>query len=485
MTLRSGWPVLLNYRGSGTGSEGTGEKGWRGSSLHKTLPRPLPLTLAPLLLILLLLALVPARDAAGAERTLSLTEAYRLALMNNENVRIADEGVSQAEATMDKAISTILPRFTAESRYTRYNEKKTSGSFVTQPDEAAGVDLRLTQPIYTGGIEWSARRQARLLIEKTSVGVNYVREAVILKTARAYFWVLKAGKGLEIKKAALKRADERKKVASARFRVGDVTRAAVLRAEAEAAGAEAALIRAESALRDSKAALKRVLGVAEELDGVEFIEPEISPQENRTLDDVIRNAYEKRLDYRQSVLGERIAEEGIVFARGNFLPSLKLEGLYSWKDQDPETTFFQKESASATLTLTYPIFEGGLRKAELDEARSRLREAELRKIGVKRDIEVEVREAFNNMESVKAEIESYRKQLSFAEEDYKMVFEQFKYGLSTTLDTIDADSTFISAQSSLSNALYDLQLSLIELKWRAGTLLEDSSLGLGQLREGR
>lgn len=478
MTLLSGCPVVFESGAEGCrgrGGRGGGGGGAGGAGHEKT-------ALAPLMaaLVFILASFLFGPSCAFAQgKTLSLAEAYKLAVENNENVLLATEGVAQAESTMDKAISTLLPKITAESRYTRYNDKKTAGSFTTQPEESVGVDLKLTQPLYTGGIEWSARRQARLLIERTNTGVRYAREAVILRTSEAYFRVLKAIKDLDIKKAALKRAVERKKVAEARFRVGEVTKSAVLRAEAEAAGAEAALIKAGSAVTDSRNALKRVLGVSEDLGEVELTEPEIRLDTNMALDDFLKTAYEKRLDFRQSVLTQKISEEGIVYARGNFLPSLKLEGLYSWKDQDPETTFFQKESVSASLIFSYPLFEGGLRKAELDEARSRLREAELRKTALRRDIEVEVREAFNSMESVKAALESYRKQLSFAEEDYKMVFEQFKYGLATTVDTIDADSTLVSAQSSLSSSIYDLQFAVIVLKWRSGTLLDDSYAGAG------
>ena len=101
----------------------------------------------------------------------------------------------------------------------------------------------------------------------------------------------------------------------------------------------------------------------------------------------MKTAFERRKDYRQRVLEEKAAGEGITYAKGNFKPQLRLEGLYSWKEQNPQTTFFQQDSMSASVVLTYPIFEGGLRVAELSEARSRFREAELRRLSLKRDIE--------------------------------------------------------------------------------------------------
>ena len=194
-----------------------------------------------------------------------------------------------------------------------------------------------------------------------------------------------------------------------------------------------------------------------------------------SLEEYIAKAVEGRRDLRQAALSERSATEGVKYARGSFYPSLKLDGSYSVREQDPETTFFQADSAYATVTLTFPIFEGFLRKAELDEASSKLREAELEKLALRRDIEVEVRDAYNNLEYFKAVIKSLEKRLSFAEEDYTMVFEQFKYGLATTVDVIDADANLISAQSSLMNARYDSELAILNLKYTTGTLFEETS----------
>ncbi len=412
---------------------------------------------------------------SSAAEDLTLDEVCRMAIANHEAVRIAVEGVSQAETNLGKATSRLLPNFTAEGSFTRYSEsKRSSTGLVLQPDDSTGVNLKLTQPLYSGGKEWSFRRQAQMLIEKSRDGLELSKESVVRLAARAYFGVLKAAKEVEIKTAALKRAVERRKVAAARFKVGEVTRSAVLRAEAEVAGAEAELTRAGANLTDAKSLLKRVTGTGEK--EITVAEPEALPPVEGEIEALVTKAFEARLDYKQSLLDQKVASEGISYAKGNFLPSLRLEGLASYREQNPETSFLLKESVSASVVLTYPIFEGFLRRSELSEARSKLREAELRRLGLKRDIEVEVRDAYNNVESVKAVIDSYKKQLEFAEEDYKMVFEQFKYGLATTVDVIDADTVLISAQRSLMNSTYDLELSKVELRYSLGVLLDDLRL---------
>jgi len=240
--------------------------------------------------------------------------------------------------------------------------------------------------------------------------------------------------------------------------------------QAEVAGAEAEYSTAKKDLLVARDKLARFLSISEDF---KVADPNIQTVPDASLDKLVSLSLEKRQDYMQSELGEEIADEAINYAVGNFLPSLKLEGVYSKRDQDPKTTFFNEESIYAGLTLTYPIFEGGLRRAELNEAKSKKRQTEFKRMSLRKDIELEVREASHNLLAFNSIIESFKRQVLFAEENYNMVFKQFQYGISTNVDVIDANTTLVSGQRGLANAQYDYQLAILELKKKMGILLEE------------
>src|SRR3989337_480766 len=75
---------------------------------------------------------------------------------------------------------------------------------------------------------------------------------------------------------------------------------------------------------------------------------------------LLQEAFLKRKDYLIKTAEEEIAEEGIKYAKGSFMPRLSVEGVYSLREQSPKTSFFLDESAYAAVTLTFPIFEGGI-----------------------------------------------------------------------------------------------------------------------------
>lgn len=418
-------------------------------------------------------------SAFAGDRVLTLQEAYTLALKGHEAIKIAEEGLYQFEQTKKKAVSNILPVVTVEGSYTKFSEEKTA-SFtptafsVIQPDYTYNYSVKLSLPLYRGGREWSALRQAGYMVEAGERGFEITKEDIIITVSQGYYGALKIEKEAEIKGADLARAEERGRVASARFRVGEVTKAVVLRAEAEVAGIQAELARVRRDLLVAIDRLARLVGLTE---GFRLTEPPREVIPSGGIDELTGVAVEKRDDYLKSRAEVEIAREGVKFARGGFMPTLKLDGMYSGRGQDPiSSAFFNKESIFATVTLTFPLYEGGIRMAEVREAESKLREAELKRVSLRKDIGLEVREAFYTLDAINSAIEFYRREVSFAEENYNSMFKQFTYGLAINADVIDANSTLVTAQESLANSTIDLQLAIIELKRRMGMLLENIAM---------
>jgi outer membrane protein len=174
-----------------------------------------------------------------------------------------------------------------------------------------------------------------------------------------------------------------------------------------------------------------------------------------------------------SHIREAIALNGIKFARGGFLPTLSLEGIYTRRDQDVENPFFfMKRDKRATLTLALPLFEGGLRLAEFREAHSRARQAGLERTLLEDRIEVEVKKALRDLTAVESVLENFKDQVAFAQENFTLVEKQFAFGLATNIDLLDANSLLHDAQRQLSNTSYDRDLTVLRVQKAVGLFLE-------------
>ncbi|MFQ5480408.1 MAG: TolC family protein [Thermodesulfobacteriota bacterium] len=398
---------------------------------------------------------------------ITLSEAYHRSVLGHENVEIAGEEVLLARTDIRKADSEFLPSIIANGSYEKFTTNKNASGFLLQPDNSRLLSLIVSQPLFNGGASWNGRKAALLSMKKSEQGQKAAGEVIMRTTARAFFDVLKAEKEVEIERASLERSIERREVAAARFEVGVTTKTDLLRAESEVAGSEAALISAKSALRNAKNIFRRFVPVEGEFS---LKDPSIEADTSPTPGALIDTAYKNRLDLTQSALDKEIASMGVKKAWSGFLPSVRVDGTYIRRDRKPSTSFLLKESISATAVVSYPLFEGGLRVAEYNEAKTKLRIEGLRLRALKKDIIVEVRQAFNDVKEKEAVIKSLARQLSFAKENYKMVFEQFKSGVATNVDVTDANTELLTADRSLMNARFDLELAVVELKYATGTL---------------
>ena len=169
---------------------------------------------------------------------------------------------------------------------------------------------------------------------------------------------------------------------------------------------------------------------------------------------------------------KKMAEDEIRYKKGAYWPTLSLEGVYARMDEDPSSPFFLKESIYGVLRLNFPFYEGGLRKAEVKQAEAQYKQSELMYEDMKKNISIEVEDAYLDLKTQREILESLQDQVIFAEENYNAVSKQFDFGLANSVDVMDANTSLVEAEIDFFRAQYDYQLSIIRLKRATGTLLK-------------
>lgn len=420
----------------------------------------------------------------------SLDELFRIALERAEMLKISEEGLRIAESNRDKAFSVLFPKVSTFGSYTKYStDRKASTGIIIQPDESISWGLRLDHSLSLSGKEITALNISGYVIERSKYDVQAAKEEYLLNVATSYYDVLKAKKAVEIAKTNHQRLTRHRDAAIARLKAGEVTKTDLLRAEAELSGAQAELARAENNLRLAKAVLARVVGLSGEFDILDAAigKPDKAFDENDSLhnepvllhycstalslDCLKQVAFAERSELKAAETQKKIAENQIRYTEGAYWPSLLIQGMYLRREEDPASIFLNKESLYAGLTLNFPIFEGGLRKAEVREAESRLREAEYLYEDIRKTIGIEVEKAYLELTTQKEILKSLKDRLNYARDNYKTVSRQYELGLANSIDVIDANTLYLTAEVQLSEAMYNYKLSWIRLERATGTLL--------------
>jgi outer membrane protein len=167
----------------------------------------------------------------------------------------------------------------------------------------------------------------------------------------------------------------------------------------------------------------------------------------------------------------KIAEKQVDISRGAFWPTVTLSGVYAGTDQDPTTQTLNRESTFGVLTLNFPFYEGGLRRADVREQESRYRQTEYQYQDFVKSVNLEVENTYLELIAQKGILKSAQDQLVYAEDNIRAIAKQFEYGLASSLDVIDANNLLISAQKQVADATYNYQFFVLRMMRVTGTPL--------------
>ena len=405
-----------------------------------------------------------------SEKVYSLNDLYRIALKESEKINISKENLYIAERTKEKALSVLFPRFSSFGNYTHYSEEKVSSETTIQPEWKTTWGLRLVQSFTLNGKELIALGITEDTIKKNKYDLNAVKEAYLFSVASAYYDVLKAKRIVEIAEANVERLESHKKSVTLRLKLEEVPKTALYRTEAELSKSRTDLIGAKNNFTLAKRVLARITGITKDY---EIREPEfkIESIHEYNLDSLKKEGLSHRAEVKSLDIEKRISDDYVKFSRSAYWPSISIEGMYLNSHQDPSSAFLAKDSLSMGFRIDVPLFDGGLRKADIKETLAKKRQVDLALKDLLKQISIEIDQAYLQLMNADSVIKSLNDQLKFANENYNAVSKLFKYGLANSIDVMDANTLLVTSEKQLSDARYSYQLSILRLKRAKGVFL--------------
>ncbi len=424
--------------------------------------------------LMILFAVVLMSTSVGLTQEYALKDLYQQALQNSEKIKYAQENLYIAQMGKNKAWAVLMPRVTAFGTYSHFTENKYGAppaysTVLIQPNESGTWGVRADQAFSLSARELDALKFAGQSITKSEFDLDAAKSDFVLAVASSYYDVLKAKKALEIAAANVERLTQYRHFAEKRVKVGEATKTALLRADGELSGARADYLRATNALKLARVALIRITGIE---DTFRVKDEEIPSSEFNQFEKLRETALTARTDLKSYDMQTQMAEQQVKYARGAFWPNVGLFAIYNGADQYPMVGTFNRENVLAGVSLTFPFFEGGLRIAELNEAKAKERQARLAYEDFRKNITIELEGAYLDLETQKGALKFLQDQLVFAQDNYNAVLRQYENGLATSLDVMDANALLLSSEKNLAEALYGYQFANLKVRRSSGTLLK-------------
>jgi outer membrane protein len=391
----------------------------------------------------------------------TLEELYLIGVQKSEKIRISAENVQIADAGTYKALSSLLPKATAFGVGTQFTDARTTATgTVIQPHTQGNWGVRVDETLSLSGREFTSYSQSKENVEKNKFDFRAFQEDFLLTISLAYFEFLKAKKGLEIADSNVERLTKYLSAARTRLKAGEITKTTVLRAEGELSGALSDQIKARNAYEITRVTLARLVSIERDysIREIPVLEGKIG-----SLAELQDAALKRRPDVKSQEAQVKIAEKQIDITKGAYWPTVSLSGVYAGTDQDPATPTLNRDSTYGALTLNFPFFEGGLRRAEVQESESKYRQSEYQYRDFVKSVNLEVENTYLELIAQKGILKSAQDQLVYAEDNIRAVAKQFEFGLASSLDVIDANNLLISAQKLVADATYNYQFFVLRM----------------------
>jgi len=397
------------------------------------------------------------QDTTAPSSVYSLYDLCKKALETSENIKIAENDLTIALEDKKRALSVLMPTATAFGSYLKRNNPDTNHT------DLSSFGIKLTQSFTLNGKEIIALRITEDSIDQSEFSLQTVKDEYILQVANAYYQILRHQRYLDISKADVERLEKYKTAVNERLKVGEVTKTALYRAEAELSGAKTEFVRSENNLSLKRATLINLVEIDENF---VLSEEHLSNFKDfsYSFEDLKLQAVENRSEIKTSQKLLDIAQKTLKYEKSAYWPTLSLEGAYidSRAEYDePVKGTDNSEDTFIEAVLTFTMFDGGLRNADIRQALARERKTRLAHESLKKNILLEAQQAWLYYQTAKSVLITLKDELLSAEENFNAVSMQFQYGMADSIDIMDANTLLVTAQRKLSDADYGLIMSIL------------------------
>ncbi len=388
---------------------------------------------------------------------------------NAERIRIATEETYIARQDKKRAQSVLIPRATLYGSYLNYKSDD-----IYTPDVTA-IGGKLTQSFTLNGRELIAYDVSKMGIEKAQFSESAVRSDYIFQVAQIFTQALSAKRLVEVAQAEVDRLTTYKDSVKEKLNVGNVTKTAMYRAQAELSKAKTNHIVAVNNVETAKAGLVRLTGVEDQF---RISADDIKDIENFdiTLEQIKKRSLENRYEIKEARKAVEIAHKTIAYEKGDYWPSIDLEGGYREKDVSYDTAAgrgveYNTHEAYIQAQLVFTFYDGGLRRAQVRQTDAKKRQAQQALANLENEVILQSKQAFLDFKTARSTLTNLADEVKSAEENYNAVQMQFKYGMADSIDIMDANTLLVDAQRRMSNARYSYYLSILKIIYTQGDIL--------------
>lgn len=394
---------------------------------------------------------------------LSLHDCIDIALKNQPAIKAAQENVNAGRGRETQAVSPFFPQVNASTGYSESHAL--GGAFGNSITKSYTTTFSVNQILYDFGKTGNALDAARWGTRSSQRDLDRTIQDVVLNVKQAYYALLAAKKLVLVAQKTIEQTESHLKQAQAFFRAGSKPRFDVTRAEVEVNSARLGMINAKNGVRIRTITLNNAMGVepGKETEIDDTLPPLYPvPTLEKAQEETLRN----RPEMLKAEADIETAKYRVQAEASNYFPTLSADVAYNWLTGTAEMGPFKgdlQNSWNAGVMLTVPLFQGGLTRGRVSEARANLLAAEVQRDATRQSILLEVNQYYADMESAEVRIEVMESSLQKARENLEIAQGRYEAGFGPYIEVTDAQLSAVNAETDYIQAKYDYYVAAARL----------------------
>ena len=430
--------------------------------------------------------------------TLSFKQCVDTALKQNFDLVASRAQIDQAQAGLDQAQATRMPKLTASinamgsndalnafgmklsQRSATFNDfglSQYTGVGTVAPDSLnypgfvtnVNTRLELQIPIYTGGMISSGIQQAQLYIQAARNGDAAARQKVIFQVLQAYQGVHTARAYLGVSKQAEAAADSQVSMMEKLVKSGVIVKSDLLSAKVRLQDVRVQRAQAENAVTSALDQLHLLLGMplSEPLNVGSSVSVKATTMSTETLRQTAIannpgvNALRRQVEASHANIG---------IAAAAYKPQVGLMLRQDWNDQK---LGFSANSYTVGGTVSWTAFDGGVTTAIVARARAAQDEITAKLAQAEAGVTYQAEDARRKAQEAEQRLSARQLGSEQAEEAASLVNKRYVNGVTTITEQLAAQAQLDKARADVIAAEYDVTIQRANLKLTLGQLEAD------------
>ncbi len=395
-----------------------------------------------------------------------LDDVIRLSLQNSEDLKIQDNQVGRSEGVYKQVRSDILPHLNVKAVWTNNMEYPDSAA-EDMTDHALEGGLSASQVLWSFGKVAFAVKSSRQSLEAVKFNREAGRQDIIYAAKLGYYGTLLARNTLSITEKSYANAVENKELMGKRAYGGRSSKYEIIRMNAEVAARIPMVNDARTEFDAATETLKKMI------DAEPDCKLALSGNFSQEYADFNYASLVSLMHAREPALKSlnkniEAAESQLRSRYGALLPTLSAFASLSRAGGSNQHSFLRGDRldpyTSAGLKVEFPIWEGGLKEAQLRQSPADKEIAVLRRKQAGKELLLELKRSCLEYRQYKSNLAANIDAVSLAEESFRQSQEMFYSGQISLADLHDAERLLTNQRLNKEITLYNINITLAKIE---------------------